>query len=160
MAEVQRSTTNSAETAQRFIEFVMMQAENAVLTLGLQPHPATGQTMRNLKAARMFIDQLEMLREKTRGNLSAEESRILNKMLGDLQFEYVRISGDITAYDTSAVPADDLDSLASPPEPQAPAASPAPAAKAAPAPKSAPAAASQGDPTAEDRKVRFTKSYG
>jgi hypothetical protein len=37
----------------------------------------------------LFIDQLEMLREKTRGNLSSEESEILNHILSDLRFAYV-----------------------------------------------------------------------
>ncbi|MBS0660354.1 MAG: DUF1844 domain-containing protein [Verrucomicrobia bacterium] len=144
--------------SQRFVEMIMMQAEQVVMLLGLQPHPATGQTMRNLKAARFYIDQLEMLREKTRGNLVPEESRILSKMLGDLQYEYVRISGDLTAYDTSASreeaePETEVEP-APEPAPTRAAAPPAPAAKPAPAP-SAPASEA-----ATERKVRFTKSYG
>ena len=73
MAEVQTST-QTGEMTQRFIEFVMMQAQNAALFLGQIPNPQTGQGEVNLEVARMFIDQLAMIQEKTRGNLSSEEA--------------------------------------------------------------------------------------
>src|SRR6267143_1166947 len=76
MAEVQTST-NSGELAQRFIEFVMMQAQNAALFLGQIPNPQTGKGEVNLELARMFIDQLAMIQEKTRGNLTNEETTVL-----------------------------------------------------------------------------------
>ena len=57
MAEVQTST-QSGELSQRFIEFVMMQAQNAALFLGQIPNPQTGQGEVNLELAKMFIDQL------------------------------------------------------------------------------------------------------
>ena len=69
MAEVQ-TTTQSGEMTQRFIEFVMMQAQNAALFLGQIPNPQTGKAEVNLEVARMFIDQLAMIQEKTRGNLT------------------------------------------------------------------------------------------
>lgn len=158
MADAQRTPSKAAEMSQRFVEMIMMQAEQVVMLLGLQPHPATGQTMRNLKAARFYIDQLEMIREKTRGNLGPEESRILSKMLGDLQFEYVRISGDLTAYDTSAAQEESEDAAEETPAPESSAAqaAPVPAPK---APEPTPAPAKSADSNAE-RKVRFTKSYG
>jgi hypothetical protein len=87
MAEVQ-SMTHSGETAQRFIQFVMMQGRQAELFLGIQPNPQTGRTELHLEAAKLFIDHLEMIREKTRGNLSNQETEILNKVLTDLQRTY------------------------------------------------------------------------
>src|SRR6266850_2069874 len=66
MAEVQTST-QSGELAQRFIEFVMMQAQNAALFLGQIPNPKTGEGEVNLELAKMFIDQLAMIQEKLRG---------------------------------------------------------------------------------------------
>src|SRR6478672_6099908 len=80
MAEVQTST-NSGELAQRFIEFVMMQAQNAALFLGQIPNPQTGKGEVNLEVAKMFIDQLAMIQEKTRGNLRNEESAVLRNRL-------------------------------------------------------------------------------
>ncbi len=162
MAEVQRST-NIGEMSQRFIEFILMQAENAALMLGLRPHPATGRPEKNLEMARIFIDQLEMIREKTRGNLTAEETKVLTKMLGDLQFAYVRVSGDITAYDSATLPKDEdpagteLDASGLGPEASAPVAEPAPAPESNPAP-SQPGAVESAPET--ENKKRFTKSYG
>jgi hypothetical protein len=91
MPEVQTST-QSGEMTQRFIAFVMMHAQQASLFLGEIPHPETGETVRNLDAARFMIDQLEMLQEKTRGNLSSEESQILSSVLSDLRLAFVRIT--------------------------------------------------------------------
>ena len=88
MAEVQASI-HSGETAQRFIEFVMMQAQQAAFFLGKVPNPQTGNPGVHLEPARLFIDQLEMIREKTRGNLSGQEQEILNRVLSDLQASYV-----------------------------------------------------------------------
>ena len=91
MAEVQ-TTTQSGELTQRFIEFVMMQAQNAALFLGQIPNPQTGQAEVNLEVARMFIDQLAMIQEKTRGNLTSEESTVLRNALSSLQMAFVEAS--------------------------------------------------------------------
>ncbi|GAB4171147.1 MAG: hypothetical protein Fur0032_10270 [Terrimicrobiaceae bacterium] len=91
MPEV-RTTQQSGEMTQRFISFVMMHAQQAGLFLGQIPHPQTGRTETNLEAARIFIDQLEMIREKTRGNLTKEEEDILTGILSDLQLAFVRAS--------------------------------------------------------------------
>src|SRR6202040_1112992 len=91
MAEVQTST-QSGELSQRFIEFVMMHAQNAALFLGQIPNPKTGEGEGNLELAKMFIDQLAMIQEKTRGNLSNEEPTVLRNALTTLQMVYVEVS--------------------------------------------------------------------
>src|SRR5258708_25909385 len=91
MAEVQK-TTLSGELTQRFIEFVVMQAQNAALFLGQIPNPKTGQGEVNLDLARMFIDQLAMIQEKTRGNLTSEEAKVLSNALSNLQMAYVEVA--------------------------------------------------------------------
>jgi hypothetical protein len=91
MAEVQTST-QSGELTQRFIEFVMMQAQQASLFLGRIPNPQSGQSEVHLEPAKLFIDQLEMIREKTRGNLTSQEGEILNSVLTDLQMAFVQAS--------------------------------------------------------------------
>jgi len=131
MPEVQKSS-HSGEMAQRFIELVMMQAQQAAMFLGRLPVPNGEQPEVNLEFARMFIDQLEMLQEKTRGNLSNEETQVLNGVLADLRLAFVQAS--------NAAPA------------------PAPAA-AAPAPEAAPRVETAAPDESESRK-RFTKSYG
>src|SRR2546425_8242461 len=91
MAEVQTST-QSGELSQRFIEFVMMHAQNAALFLGQIPNPKTGQGEVNLELAKLFIDQLAMIQEKTRGNLSNEESTVLKNAISNLQMAFVEVS--------------------------------------------------------------------
>src|SRR5437764_14096374 len=91
MAEVQK-TTQSGELSQRFIEFVVMHAQNAALFLGQIPNPKTGEGEVNLDLARMFIDQLAMIQEKTRGNLTNEETKVLSNALSNLQMAYVEVS--------------------------------------------------------------------
>ena len=91
MAEVQTST-QSGELSQRFIEFVMMHAQNAALFLGQIPNPKTGEGEVNLELAKMFIDQLAMIQEKTRGNLTNEETTVLRNALSNLQMAYVEVS--------------------------------------------------------------------
>src|SRR5947208_7565150 len=91
MAEVQKST-QSGELSQRFIEFVMMHAQNAALFLGQIPNPQTGQGEVNLELARKFIDQLAMIQEKTRGNLSQEEAGVLRNAISNLQMVFVEVS--------------------------------------------------------------------
>jgi len=135
MAEVQTST-NAGEITQRFIEFVMMQAQNAALFLGQIPNPQTGKGEVRLEVAKMFIDQLEMIQEKTRGNLTSEESTVLRNALSNLQLAYVEVAKG----DSSATP-----------QQAAPEATPA---AEAPTPESTTTAAE-----GESRK-KFTKSYG
>jgi hypothetical protein len=89
MAEYQNTTVSSGEMTQRFIEFVMMQAQNAAFVLGQIPHPQTGKADVNLEMAQLLIDQLVMIQEKTKGNLNSDESRILAQTVSNLQMLFV-----------------------------------------------------------------------
>jgi hypothetical protein len=104
MAEVQKST-HSGEMSQRFIEFVMMQAQQASLFLGRIPSPQSGKTEILLEPAKLFIDHLEMIREKTRGNLTNEEKEILNSVLSDLEMAYVQAARVASASSETKSPA-------------------------------------------------------
>jgi len=149
MAEVQK-TVQTGEMTQRFIEFVMMHAQNAALFLGQIPNPKTGEPEINLDLARMFIDQLEMIQEKTRGNLTNEEAMVLRNALSNLQMAFVEVSGGARpsgAPDTGAQP-----------EPPPPAFSQPAKQPASEAAEQAPPIASS-EPETESRK-KFTKSYG
>jgi len=64
----------------------------ALAFLGDVPDPSTGQTQPNLPVAKLFIDSLAVLREKTRGNLTAEEESLLSRLLADLQLRFVEKS--------------------------------------------------------------------
>ena len=65
----------------RFEEFVFLQSQNAGLFLGRIPHPGSGERSVKLRAARSVIDSLEMLADKTRGNLNQAERRLLDTAL-------------------------------------------------------------------------------
>jgi hypothetical protein len=67
----------------------MMLASSAVVALGDAPDPLTGQRQVDLAQAADAIDLLILLREKTEGHRSPEESRILDEVLYDLQLRYV-----------------------------------------------------------------------
>ena len=72
-----------------FAQMVMQQASMAMMLLGKTPHPETGQLVRDLEAARYFIDQLEMLEFKTKGNLTPEETALLKQSLMSLRMAFV-----------------------------------------------------------------------
>lgn len=132
MAEMQNSQ-QSGEMTRRFIEFVLMQAQQIALMLGQMPGPDGKPIEANLPVARIFIDQLEMIREKTRGNLSVEESDMLNKVLADLQLAFVEAGQNPQAGTTPPAAAVNESSSAEP---------------------------TTTDSPDDDGKKKFTKSYG
>src|ERR1700743_30999 len=72
-----------------FAQLVIQQSNMAMLLMGKVPHPQTGETVRDIEAARLFIDQLEMLEAKTKGNLSKEEEQVLKQSLMSLRMAFV-----------------------------------------------------------------------
>ncbi len=148
MAEIQQAT-NSADLTQRFIELVMMNAQQAALCLGQMAHPSTGKADVNLPAAKMFIDHLEIIHEKTRGNLTKDEEKILTSVLSELQMAFVQVSnaagGTGHIHDENCSHGDHHHAEEAAPE--------APTPTEAPKSETAPAEDSDG-------KKKFTKSYG
>ena len=121
-----------------FAQLVLQQTNLTMMLLGRTSNPQTGETIRDLDAARLFIDQLEMLEAKTKGNLSRDEVRLLQQSLMSLRMAFVE-----------AV--------------ESPAATPSGAAGAKPQPeaaevKTAPAETTSAAPEEAPRK-RFSKKY-
>lgn len=156
MAEIekQKSVMGNAELAQRFVQFVVMQTQNIFYVLGRIPSPDGRPIPPNLEAAKLLIDQFEMIEEKTRGNLSSQESSILEDALKNVRLAFVEASGGTPA---SMMPeqhlgdfpgADQMEAFDEP--------APAPAVekpKTASTPTPPPAAESE-------NKKKFTKTYG
>lgn len=69
--------------------FVMF-ANAALVSLGAVPEPGTGEGRLDLDQARSAIDILVMLRDKTQGNRTDQESRLLEELVYDLQMRFVR----------------------------------------------------------------------
>ena len=61
----------------------------AMGTLGHMPHPVSGEVEVNKPYAKHYIDTLEMLGEKTKGNLNDDESKMLSEALHALRMAYV-----------------------------------------------------------------------
>lgn len=72
-----------------FATFVLTMASSAEVALGLVPNPMTKETNVSLPHAKHTIDILEMLQEKTKGNLEAHETDLLQQVLFELRMQYV-----------------------------------------------------------------------
>jgi len=118
-------------------QMILQQSSMAMMLLGKTAHPQTGEIVRDLEGARLFIDQLEMLEYKTKGNLTSEESALLQQSLMSLRMAFVE------AVDSPPAPAE------SGPGPNA-----APAVS-----RPAPEPASKPGPAEAESRRKFTKKY-
>ena len=85
----------SAEMPKRaaaFENLIRSLGQNAALLLGGYADPRTGQPVLDLEGAREIIDMLDVLREKTRGNLASEEDTLLLDVLGNLKLAYMEMA--------------------------------------------------------------------
>jgi len=82
----------AATTSPAFLRLLDMLAQTASLYLQGIPDPATGRRSVDLAASREIIDSLMVLREKTRGRLSFEETDALEGLLGELQLVFARLA--------------------------------------------------------------------
>ena len=73
-----------------FAHMVIQNTNMALMFLGKTPHPESGERVFDLEAARMFIDQIEMLEVKTKGNLTREEEKLLQQSLTHLRMTFVQ----------------------------------------------------------------------
>ena len=156
MAELdkQKSSIGNAELAQRFVQFVMMQVQNIFYVLGRIPSPDGRPIPPNLEAAKLLIDQLEMIQEKTRNNLSAQELSILDDALKNVRLAFVEVSGGTPA---SMMPKSNLPDYPLEEEENDFAEPPAQSA-AKPKTAASPAEAKPAEP--QENKKKFTKTYG
>lgn len=70
---------------------MMSVASSAAMSMGLAPHPDTGKTETDKQMAKFNIDLLLVIKEKTKGNLSSEETQFLDHVLQDLQMKFLEI---------------------------------------------------------------------
>ncbi len=72
-----------------FSTFVLSMSSSALVHMGLVEDPHTKKMQKNLGFARQNIDILEMLNEKTKGNLNPEEKRMMEEVLYELRLRFV-----------------------------------------------------------------------
>jgi hypothetical protein len=85
--EQNRSDQNQA----LLVSLLMMLSTSAMQQLGKLVNPETRKAEVNLEAAQVSIDMIEMLKQKMRGNLSAQEARMMDDILSSLQMNYVEV---------------------------------------------------------------------
>jgi len=131
-----------------FVNLVLQQTQFALTFLGQAPHPADGKTTLDLDAARLMIDQLEMLQSKTKGNLDKQETQFLEQNLMTLRLAFVEAVDKKTA---APAPAPAATTSAT-----SPASQPGPGTSGTSGPAEGQSAeASKPD----DSRVRYTKKY-
>jgi len=73
-----------------FTSFLLSISTSALIQLGEIPDPATKQGVKELPLAKQTIDLIGMLKEKTKGNLTPEEEKLIEYVLYDLRMRYVK----------------------------------------------------------------------
>lgn len=97
MAEESKADTAlSGEMTQRFVQFIIMHAQQILFVLG-NPTPEGEAMPPNLEGGRILIDQLEMIQLKTKGNLNVQEAKILEEALSRVRMAFVQASGGTPA---------------------------------------------------------------
>jgi hypothetical protein len=73
-----------------FVTFLLSVSTSALIQLGEIEDPATRQPVKNLPLAKQTIDLIAMLQEKTKGNLTSDEGKLMENILFDLRMRYVK----------------------------------------------------------------------
>jgi hypothetical protein len=76
-----------------FINFLFSLSTSALIQLGEIQDPVTQKATKNLPLAKQTIDLIIMLREKTKGNLTPDEEKLMENILYDLRIRYVKAMG-------------------------------------------------------------------
>ncbi len=72
-----------------FTTFVLSLSHSALMHLGETPHPETNALEQDLALARQTIDLIGLIEEKTKGNLTGDEERLIGQLLFDLRVHFV-----------------------------------------------------------------------
>jgi hypothetical protein len=85
----QRQSSEEPLPEINFSTFVISLSTQVLMNLGEIPNPLTNAPEKDIPVAKQMIDILAMLQEKTRGNLNAGESKLMEEILFDLRMKYV-----------------------------------------------------------------------
>ncbi|HXA56274.1 MAG TPA: DUF1844 domain-containing protein [Candidatus Acidoferrum sp.] len=87
--DTEEETIPPSRSFQMLVDFI---TRNAAAMLGGMADPRTGQPFVDIEGAREMIDMLDVLREKTKGNLAKADSELLVEVLGSLKLSFMEIS--------------------------------------------------------------------
>jgi hypothetical protein len=94
-SDSQKSAQSEPDVPMTFQTLVFSLSTTAMLQLGFLSNPETGKREKNLPAAKQTIDILQILQEKTKGNLTSEESQLLEASLYDLKMTYLKATNHV-----------------------------------------------------------------
>ncbi|MFN4111432.1 MAG: DUF1844 domain-containing protein [Ignavibacteria bacterium] len=72
-----------------FVQLILQFQTSAMVGLGKLPNPITQKIEKDLEAAKLSIDMIDMIKAKTKGNLSDDEERLITQISKDLKLNYV-----------------------------------------------------------------------
>jgi len=93
LQESERQAAESGSAKPRFADLLNLFVMQIMATLGGMVGPGGQPVPPDIQAARYFIDLLGLLEEKTRGNITAEEKKLLDQVLLEVRMEFVRMTG-------------------------------------------------------------------
>ncbi len=73
-----------------FSTFVFSLGSAALINLGIAPNPLNNKSEKNLEEAKQNIDLLAILKEKTKGNLTPDEEKLMDNLLHSLRMHYIK----------------------------------------------------------------------
>lgn len=76
-----------------FSTFILSLSSSVLMNLGVVDNPVTKKKEKEPSVAKQTIDLITLLKEKTRGNLTDEESKLMDDVLHELQLWYVKVTG-------------------------------------------------------------------
>lgn len=88
--KMSEEAVNSALTLD-FSAFILSLSSSALVGLGELPDPISKEKKPNVKLAKQMIDVINMLKEKTKGNLSREESELIMSLCSELKMKYLQL---------------------------------------------------------------------
>lgn len=91
MAEEKKNPSQSEGFKMDFSTFVLSLTTSALIHLGEIPDPMSRERTVSLPAAKHTIEILEIIKEKTKGNLDGEEEKLLDDVLFDLRMKYIKV---------------------------------------------------------------------
>jgi len=92
-AEIDASQEDISLPEITFTSLIFSLSTSALIQLGEIRDPVTQQVSKNLPLAKQTIDLIGMLKEKTKGNVTSDEEKVLENILYDLRIRYVRAVG-------------------------------------------------------------------
>ncbi len=76
-----------------FVTFILSISSAALMGLGLTPKPGSQKLEVNLELAKQNIDLLELIKEKTKNNLTKEEEKLLDNILYETRMKFIEVKG-------------------------------------------------------------------